>query len=134
MTPAQIRLALYALVAITVAALLWRGYDAVYDRGYAACQAEATAAADRAEERNDQAASEADDTLNKSLGQTLPRVETNAYESAERIRTVYVDRPVPAGCAWGGGVLSELEGGREAANRAVRGGAGIADPADPAKP
>jgi hypothetical protein len=134
MTPAQIKTALYALAALVIGSMLWWAHHTIDKRGYERAKAECVAAADKAEERNDQAASEAGDTLNKSLGQTLPRVETNAYESAERIRTVYVDRPVPAGCAWDGRVLEELEGGRQAANRAVRGGAGVSDPADPAKP
>lgn len=136
-TPEQVLISILLRYVLPIAAIgggLWFAYDAVYDRGYAACQTEAKDAADKAEERNDQAASEAGADLNKSLGQTLPRVETNAYESAERIRTVYVDRPVPAGCAWDGRVLEELEGGREAANRAVRSGAGGADSADPEKP
>ena len=61
----------------------------------------------------------------------LPGVEEKAHASVERIRTVYVDRPVPAECAWSGGVLQELEAGRAAANRSVRGGTGGADSPDP---
>ena len=134
MTPAQIKLALQALAALAIGILLWRGYDAIYDRGYEAAKAECIASADKQATNNESAAASAGAAMQGELGQKLPQLETNAYESAERIRTVYVDRPVPGECAWSGRVLEELEGGRQAANRAVRSGAGSADPADPEKP
>lgn len=123
----------YVLPALAVIGLCWWGYDTVYDRGYAACQAEAAAVASKVENRNDTAASQAGSALNEELGQKLPAAEEAAHESVERIRTVYIDRPVPAGCAWSGGVLDELEAGRAAANRAVRSGSGSSDTADPAQ-
>lgn len=134
MTPAQIRLALYALSAIAIGILLWRGYDAIYDRGFSAAQAKCAQEAEKRNAANEAAAATAGADLQDGLSRKLPQLETNAYESAERIRTVYVDRPVPVECAWSGRVLGELEAGREAANRAVRSGAGGADPADPASP
>lgn len=134
MTPAQIKLAFYALVALGIGILLWRGYDAIYDRGFEAAKAECVAAAEKQAANNESAAASAASALQDELGQKLPQLETNAYESAARIRTVYVDRPVPGECAWSGRVLEELEGGRQAANRAVRSGAGGADSADPEKP
>lgn len=134
MTPGQIKLALYALAALAIGILIWRGVDAIYDRGFEAAKAECVAAAEKQAANNESAAAAAGSALQADLGQKLPQLETNAYESAERIRTVYVDRPVPAGCAWDGRVLEELEGGRAAANRAVRSGAGSADPADPESP
>lgn len=134
MTPLQIKLAVYGLIALAIGALLWRGYDVIYDRGFAAAKAECVAAAEKQASANESAAAVAGSTLQSDLGKKLPQLETNAYESAERIRTVYVDRPVPGECAWSGRVLGELEAGREAANRAVRSGAGSADPADPGAP
>ena len=134
MSPGQIKLAIYAAVAVIVGLLLWRGYDAIYDRGYDKAKAECASAAEKQAASNESAAAEAGSALQSDLSQKLPQLETNAYESAERIRTVYVDRPVPAGCAWDGRVLDELESGREAANRAVRSGASGADPADSASP
>lgn len=134
MTPAQIKIELYALAALAVGALLWRGYDAIYDRGFSAAQAKCAQEAEKLNVVNETAAAAAGADLQDGLASKLPQLETNAYESAERIRTVYVDRPVPGECAWSGRVLGELEAGREAANRAVRGGAGSADPADPTPP
>lgn len=134
MTPAQIKLAVCAVVTLIIGIALWRGYDAIYDRGYEAAKAECASAAEKQSASNESAAASAGAVLQEDLGQKLPQLETNAYESAERIRTVYVDRPVPAECAWGGRVLDELESGRQAANRAVRGGAGGADSTDPEKP
>lgn len=134
MTPLQIKLAVYAMIALTIGALLWRGYDVVYDRGFEAAKVKCTAAAEKQAAANESAAATAGSALQADLGQRLPQLETNAYESAERIRTVYVDRPVPGECAWSGRVLGELEAGRQAANRAVRSGAGSADTADPDTP
>lgn len=134
MTTLQIKIAVYGTIALVIGVLLWRGYDAIYDRGFEAAKAECVAAAEKQAANNESAAASASSALQSDLGKKLPQLETNAYESAERIRTVYVDRPVPGECAWAGRVLGELEAGREAANRAVRSGAGGADPADPAPP
>ena len=134
MTTLQIKIAVYGTIALVIGVLLWRGYDAIYDRGFEAAKAECVAAAEKQAANNESAAASASSALQSDLGKKLPQLETNAYESAERIRTVYVDRPVPGECAWAGRVLGELEAGRQAANRAVRSGAGSAGPADPAPP
>lgn len=136
-TPGQIALSIflnYVLPVLVVAGLLWLAYDWAYDRGKAACEAKAAAAAEKANASNEAATAEAGGQLTTGLQATLPAVEESAHASVERIRTVYVDRPVAAGCAWSGRVLEELEGGRAAANRAVRGGTGSADPAHPQVP
>ena len=113
------------------AIVLWLAYSWAYGRGYMAAQQELAAKAEQANRKNEAAAGEAAAELNKTLGQVLPQLEEKAHASVERIRTVYVDRPVPAECAWSGGVLQELEAGRAAANRSVRGGTGGADPPYP---
>lgn len=109
----------------------WLAYSWAYNRGYMAAQSEYAGKAMAQADRNEAVASSAAEELNKALGQVLPNVEEKAHASVERIRTVYVDRPVPAECAWSGGVLQELEAGRAAANRSVRGGTGGADSPDP---
>lgn len=116
---------------LLAAAVLWLAYSWADGRGYMRAQAECAGKAAAQADRNEAAASRAAEDMNKTLGQVLPGVEEKAHASVERIRTVYVDRPVPAECAWSGGVLQELEAGRAAANRSVRGGTGGADSPDP---
>lgn len=120
------------LLPVAVAGLvLWMAYAKIYDRGYRAAYTECAASALKADEINDAAASAAGTALTEELGQTLPAAEEKTNVGVERIRTVYVDRPVAAECAWRDGVFEELEAGRAAANRAVRGGAGSDNPTDP---
>jgi len=121
----------YGLPAIIVLAMLFGAYSWAYNRGQAACEAKYAAAAERANAKNESASAKAGASLNTELQERMPAIQENANASVERIRTVYVDRPVDGSCAWSGGVRAELEAGRQAANRAVRGGAGSADPADP---
>ena len=136
------RLYIYAaIVAATLGLAGWAAasiYNAGKVAGAADCEkahADAAAAAQAETTRREQASDTAATSILDYLAAQLPIIETVKYETVERVRTIYRDVPVPAGCVRPAGVQAELDQARQRANttaRGVRGGAGSADPADPA--
>lgn len=136
------RLYVYAaIVAATLGLAAWSAasiYSAGKVAGAAECEkahADAAAAAQAETNRREQASDTAASSILDYLAAQLPIIETVKYETVERVRTIYRDVPVPAGCVRPDGVQAELDQARQRANaaaRGVRGRAGSADPADPA--
>lgn len=95
---------------------------AAYQRGYNARIAEEASAATAAkaeDQRRDQAGAEATRTMQSTLASALPQIEETTHATAERIRVVYRDHPVPADCVRPDGVQRDLEQARAAANAAA---------------
>lgn len=117
------------LAAAAVGAIVWavvhhdaRIDAAAYQRGYNARIAEeatGAAAAKAEDQRRDQAGAEATRTMQSTLASALPQIEETAHATAERIRVVYRDHPVPADCVRPDGVQRDLEQARAAANAAA---------------
>jgi hypothetical protein len=96
--------------------------SAPYQRGYntrMAEEAKAAAAAKAEDQRRDQAAAEATHAMQTRLASALPQIEETTHATAERVRIVYRDHPVPADCVRPDGVQRDLDAARAAANAAA---------------
>jgi hypothetical protein len=118
---------IYAYIAALAAVLgvVWFVYDQGEKAGRNACETEHTNAANTAQkeiDRREVASSDASESMLDYLRANLPPIEVQANEAVERVRTIYRDRPVPAGsCVRPDGVQGELDAARERANTAARG-------------
>lgn len=129
------RYAIAVALAGLAAWLIWiGGKQAGLDQCAAEHKVQADKAAEKIEQRDTSAA-----TVNASttsfLWGALPPIEIKAYESRERVRTIYRDRPVAGQCVRPSGVQEELNAARDRANAAigaVRTGADAGSPAAPA--
>lgn len=95
---------------------------AAYQRGYnarVAEEAKATAATKAEDQRRDQAGAAATRAMQSTLARTLPQIEETTHATAERVRVVYRDHPVPADCVRPDGVQRDLDQARAAANAAA---------------
>lgn len=95
---------------------------AAYQRGYntrVAEEAKAAAATKVEDQRRDQAAADATRAMHSKLASALPQIEETTHATAERVRIVYRDHPVPADCVRPDGVQRDLDAARAAANAAA---------------
>lgn len=95
---------------------------AAYQRGYntrVAEEANAAATAKAEDQRRDQAGAAATRAMQSTLSRALPQIEETTHATAERVRVVYRDHPVPADCVRPDGVQRDLEQARAAANAAA---------------
>lgn len=117
------------LAAAAVGAIVWavvrhdaRIDAAAYQRGYNTRIAEEAGAAAKAkaeDQRRDQAGAAATRAMQSTLSRALPQIEETTHATAERVRVVYRDHPVPADCVRPDGVQRDLEQARAAANAAA---------------
>lgn len=109
--------------AVVLAALVWRAYEWAVGIGVAKCELlHAQAAQSAADEvgRRDIASTAATGSMLDYLAASMPKIEETKNAAAERVRTIYRDRPVPAVCQRPDGVQAELDAARERANAASR--------------
>lgn len=103
-------------------------YNAGHDAGrneILASYAQTAQQYQRGQDALDKYAAAAGQTLNQTLGATLPKIQGNTHDTVETIRTVYVHDPVPAGnCGRPAGVQDALDAAVERANAAVKAAAG----------
>lgn len=135
------RLYVYAaIVAATLGLAAWAAasiYNAGKVAGAADCEkahADAAAEAQAETTRREQASDAAASSILDYLAAQLPIIETVKYETVERVRTIYRDVPVPAGCVRPDGVQAELDQARQRANAAARGLRGRPGSTDSANP
>ena len=116
--------------AVLVAAIVWAvvAHDnhiakANYTAGYNARVAEemtSAAKAKAAADWLDKLGAQATANFHTQLNTDLPQIEGTTNATAERVKIVYRDHPVPAGaCVRPAGVVRELEAARTAANSAA---------------
>ncbi|WP_440221850.1 hypothetical protein ACQQ2N_12205 [Dokdonella sp. MW10] len=102
-----------------------------------ACHAAAAKKKDQVQEQvdvRDTAAASVNFGMQSYLWGSLPPIDLRAHDARERVRTIYRDHPVPAGCVRPVGVQRELDEARQraiAAGGPVRAGAHGRDTADP---
>jgi hypothetical protein len=115
---------MYGYAALLALALIAVGTFAGYQKGAEnarnACIAASAAKQDKVTvetERRDTASTEAHSSILDYLA-TIPKTETKTHEAANRVRKIYIDRPVLAACdVRPPGVLEELQ---QARNRAIQ--------------
>ena len=120
-----------ALLAMVVAGWLWvqhrisTSYDAGVTAGRAAVVAEdaiAAATARQQQDVRDAASARATGALQHTLNTQLPAIQVQTHDTAETIRVVYRDRPVPTDlCSRPDSVQQALDAAVQRANAAARG-------------
>lgn len=111
-------------VAIGVLLIMYCCYRKGHDIGLLECKSAQVVAVTKEkveQDRRDAVSASANVSMLDWMLVQIPRTETKANETVERVRAIYRDKPVPVGCVRPDSVLAELSAARDRANAAASG-------------